>query len=157
LVYNEQMQAFTSLYDSAFDCSMKFTDKLYLVNGDIYEWNKRSTSTSPEGTNGYMPAYVKYVINEQPYGVKVFDNVEFNGNVDTTKLNFTFTTSNNQSGSITNGNGVTVREGEYRFAIPRNNNANYGERLKGKTMQCELTSSSGDFSLQYINTKYRMS
>ena len=60
---------------------------------------------------------------------------------------------------------ITDREYDLRFAIPRNSettdkwNNNWGERMRGRTMTCELSSSSNDkgFSLQYIITKYRIS
>ena len=60
-------------------------------------------------------------------------------------------------------------EYEYRLTIPRDGegkNTNpfdsekqWGNRMRGKTMQCELKSSSNnlDFSLQYIITKFRTS
>jgi len=56
-----------------------------------------------------------------------------------------------------------VDEYDYRLAIPRNgsqdSNIEYGNRMRGKTMQCEMASdyNSTDFSLQYITTKFRMS
>ena len=74
------------------------------------------------------------------------------------KLSFTFKTPLKQQGTIT-GDKIDNTEYNFRFAIPRDNNSSYGGRLKGKTMQVELTSTSSsyDFSLQYILTKYRIS
>ena len=75
-------------------------------------------------------------------------------------LQLRYTTPLKQEGVIKDGKGITNREYDYRLNIPRETgNDVYGGRLRGKTMQCELwsTSSSTDFSLQYITTKYRMS
>lgn len=73
------------------------------------------------------------------------------------------------------GNGkdiITNVEYDFRLTIPRagyeivDNNGNkkwktenYGDRMKGKTMQCSIKSNSNDldFSLQYVITKFRMS
>ena len=75
-----------------------------------------------------------------------------------TNLQFKYNTPLKQESSCT-GSVVTNREYDFRLDIPRNNNDAYGGRMRGKTMQCELksTSNSSDFSLQYIITKYRMS
>jgi hypothetical protein len=72
------------------------------------------------------------------------------------------------------GNDLTLtnREYDFRLNVPRAGyetknkkgetvwkTEDYGDRMKGKTMQCELKSDSNDidFSLQYITTKFRMS
>jgi hypothetical protein len=74
-------------------------------------------------------------------------------------ITFTFDTPLKQHSTGTGSDLITNREYDFRLAIPRNNNSSYGDRMRGKTMQCELKSSSNsnDFSLQYIITKFRMS
>jgi hypothetical protein len=65
---------------------------------------------------------------------------------------------------------MTNLEYDYRLTIPRDgedpdnkkfydNKKFHGDRMRGKTMQCEFKSESNstDFSLQYIITKFRMS
>lgn len=90
------------------------------------------------------------------------------GNSNLSPLTFTYNTPLKQE-SKTTGNSVTNYEYEYRLTIPRNGEGKstnpfdkqkeWGNRMRGKTMQCELKSSSNnlDFSLQYIITKFRMS
>jgi hypothetical protein len=93
---------------------------------------------------------------------KVFDIQTFGGRFyggdNISDLQFKYNTPLKQQSSCT-GISVTNREYDFRLDIPRNNNDTYGGRMRGKTMQCELksTSNSSDFSLQYIITKYRMS
>ena len=43
--------------------------------------------------------------------------------------------------------------------MPRDDKQDWGDRMRGKTMQCEIksTTNNSDFSLQYIITKFRMS
>ena len=64
------------------------------------------------------------------------------------KISFDFYTPLKQHGSIA-GNKIDNTEYNFRFAIPRDNNAQYGGRLRGKTMEAVMKSSSNnyDFSL----------
>ena len=78
-------------------------------------------------------------------------------------LTFTFETPLKQKSAIRGDKAASVDEYDYRLAIPRNGSHDtqieYGNRMRGKTMQCEIASdyNSTDFSLQYITTKFRMS
>lgn len=95
-------------------------------------------------------------------------------------LNFTYKTPLKQESRANGKDIITNAEYDFRLAIPRAgyqtvtienegleneqrvyhwNTSNYGDRMRGKTMQCELESSSNnlDFSLQYIITKFRTS
>lgn len=131
---------------------------------------------------------VKYVVNNEAHMNKVFDLCQFGGrfygggeittsgvvNNHTNNNNalkpllFKFTTPLKQEAHIS-GSEITNREYDFRFAIPRAGyedpdteewiTGKYGDRLRGKTMQCEFSSNSNslDFSLQYITTKYRIS
>ena len=165
LAYSEITQQFTSLYNASFDYKIDFNDRLILVANDNFnEWN---------AGNGYLKPSLKYVVNDNNTYVKVYDNVLFglgdvfddgsyfyNSDVEEKiqPLNFTFKTKGQES---TEQVKITNREYDYRFAIPRNNGAEYADRLRGKTMKCELTTNddvnSADFSIQYIITKYRIS
>jgi hypothetical protein len=106
---------------------------------------------------------VRCVVNKESSNNKVFDISTFGGrfyggdNLD--NLTFTFNTPLKQHSTGTGNSLITNREYDFRLDIPRNNDSSYGDRMRGKTMQCELKSSSNstDFSLQYIITKYRMS
>jgi len=71
-------------------------------------------------------------------------------------LKFDFRTTGQHAECTKN---ITDREFDLRFAIPRSRDAAYCERMRGRTMQCELTSddSSTEFSIQYVITKYRIS
>ena len=84
-------------------------------------------------------------------------------------LTFSYSTPLKQSASISGGDAITNVEYDYKLVIPRNGeNAvsnpfnkqqQWGNRLRGKIMQVEMSSNSNssDFSLHYITTKYRMS
>ena len=139
-------------------------NNLILTNeNDVYKYND-SQGSSILFENVITPL-IQYVVNKESSYNKVFDISTFGGRfyggdkrgVD--KLTFTFKTPLKQSSSGTGSKFITNREYDFRLDIPRNANSSYGDRMRGKTMQCELKSSSNstDFSLQYIITKYRMS
>lgn len=169
VVYNEGLGVFTSVYNIQFDESLPNDNTIRLcrnINNTIkvVDWNKESSNKSMYIDVELKPE-LQYVINKVNTIVKVFDITTFGGrfykgkNEGLNNLTFTFDTPLKQH-SVANGNNlITNREYDFRLAIPRNNNSPYGDRMRGKTMQCELKSSSNstDFSLQYIITKYRMS
>lgn len=168
LAFNESSQAFTSAY--TFDPHFSITAERKVIlganteeDGKLYNWNSAENN---EVTLFDTPAYPKlqYVVNPNAQFVKTFDIMTFGGRFyggdeNLSKLKFTFNTPLKQHAE-TDGTQVTNREYDFRLAIPRDGeNVLYGNRLRGKTMQCEFesTSNSIDFSLQYITTKYRIS
>ena len=171
LAYNEMIQQFTSLYGVDFQHKVELGDELLLVKDqdiDILQWNQNDGNLND--------IRLKYIVNDKSTFTKVYDNLQIGmgdpffgddviGNpinlkdadrqvVKDNTLKFTFNTTSQQS---TCNAGITSREYDLRLAIPRDGNAKYGNRMRGRTMQCELTSSSTEFSLQYIITKYRIS
>ena len=165
LVYSEFVQQFTSLYNIAFENKFEFDGNLMLATSkSVYKWNSSEDDMSKGiGSNNgeLLTPYVKYIVNDNSAYTKVYDNAEIETSYipsDLSNIKITFKTPLDQTGSLQPGD-ITNRERSYRFAIPRDNNSAYGGRLRGKTMQCELTSSSSSkyFSLQHIITKYRIS
>ena len=123
---------------------------------------RRSSRPSEEIWSNKALPKLKFVVNKDPIYNKVFDLQTFGGdfyNGDVTKLTFAYNTPLGQSSTTSGTHPITKRECDYRLAIPRDDNRSYGGRMRGKTMECELTSRSNDydFSIQYITTKYRMS
>lgn len=173
LMFGENVGGFTSLYSVLPTAAITFKDSTLLLNdnGSIYKWNSLDNDGVKGIENEAIYPYLKYVVNANSVYTKVFDNAEIAGrlygggdvrtylNADPlNKLSFMFKTPLKQTGVIT-GDKIDNTEYNFRFAIPRDANAQYGGRLRGKTMQAELksTSNSYDFSLQYIFTKYRIS
>jgi hypothetical protein len=54
-------------------------------------------------------------------------------------------------------NEITLREGNYRYSIPRATNEPYGDRVRGKYMICSIEDTEPDYdsSISYIITKFR--
>lgn len=171
VAYNEQVGAFTSVYTFSpiFYCKL---DNSMLISGDeigdeignnIYKYNelevKNNIYHSKLFGNSALPK-IQFVVNKDSVVNKVYDNQFFNGKFqnDRSNITLTYNTPLEQQG-IETMDKATNRELDYKIAVPRNGNVNYGERLRGKTMQCTIESSSNDpnFSLQYVITKYRIS
>lgn len=163
LIYNEQMQQFTSIYTFYPQYRCNINDKLLLSNHqNIYKWNESSEEYTTLFGKDATPR-IKYIVNNANTYTKVFDICTFGGRFyggdDLSNITFTFDTPLKQHSTGTGNTLITNREYDFRLDIPRNNNSLYGDRMRGKTMQCEFSSNSNstDFSLQYIITKYRMS
>lgn len=166
IVYNENIGAFTSVYDTKFYEKISFPNGTYLIdidNGDIKinQWNVKEDGVIGE-------AKIKYVVNQYPQITKVFDNQEIITENPVTPNQYDLfkfkwnTEFMNCEGPINS----TSREGNFRYAIPRSGNEPYGNRMRGKYMVCEMTwpdSSSEktkrlkDVSILYITTKFRQS
>lgn len=162
VVYNEQIQCFTSVYTFNPVYRAVINDKLYYNDGgDIYRMSTEQPQNASWFSNNANPV-IKYVVNANSQYPKVFDISTFGGRFyggdDLNNITFDFYTPLKQH-SVAHGNQITNREYDFRLDIPRNADSAYGDRMRGKTMQCKLSSSSNstDFSLQYIVTKYRMS
>lgn len=162
LVYNEYIQQFTGVYNIWFTSSVKLYDCLILLQDNFLEqWNTKSE-------NRFYQPILEYVVNKDSTYTKVYDNVEFgmgesfyeteqHTGQEVSDLYFEFKTPLKQESSIQEH--ITNREYDLRFAIPRSGGKPYGDRLRGRTMQCRLmrVGQNSNFSLQYIITKYRIS
>ena len=164
LVYSEQIEAFSSIYKFMPLFGTELSDQVLTTNDTaIYKQNVTEDNESELFGQPMLPK-LQYVVNSQNMFPKVFDIQTFGGRFyggehnDIDVLRFDYKTPLKQQSDCT-GTSITNREYDFRLDIPRNNNDVYGGRMRGKTMECEFssTSNSTDFSLQYIVTKYRMS
>ena len=170
LVYSEITQQFVGLYNIHPTYGMRFSDSIYMSDKNMVgRWNTYKDYVS-SWLNASLTPYLKFPVNDTMQEVKVFDNMRIGGRLyqhqksdlrDTgylSPIKFVFHTPLKQKSSC-NGSSLTNVEYDYRLAIPRNNNDAYGSRMRGKTMEVELSSVSNsmDFSLQYVITKYRIS
>lgn len=166
IVYNQNNKTFTSFVDIPFDESICFNNVQYLLNIDdgqlkVAQWNY--CNNIPSGWDGYLYTTIEYVVNKSSQITKVFDNQEIitSNNPKITKdslekLNYQWRTDINNSS--TNNLQITDREANFRYSIPRQDNAQYGNRIRGKYMICDISGQSNkDLSISYILTKFRIS
>ena len=170
---------FTSVYDEnvQFWCNVLGTiyENKNLIDSKLYLHNYNNGAVEFFENNEVKP-YIKYVVNKDSTLVKTFDIQTFGGRFyggemeNLANLQFDYYTPLKQHSSMRGGENTTDKrrmtnlEYDYRLNIPRNgedseHKKDYGDRMRGKTMQCEIrsNSNSADFSLQYIITKFRMS
>ena len=192
IVYNEQIQAFSSIYTFAPLYKAIIGNDLYIADYDhIYIQNKQDLESYAKLFNKPIFPKIRIVVNKNNIYTKTFDNIVFGGrmyqgsvktianwqmekvpgeyitkehlNSPMHHLTFTFETPLKQKSQTRGDKAISVNEYDYRLAVPRNGQSDsyieYGNRMRGKTMQCEISSdyNSTDFSLQYIITKFRMS
>lgn len=149
VVYSELAQSFTGLYTIPMKTALSFQNDLYFTDDTMYKWNE---------DGGSLDHSLKYVVNDNSSYVKTFDNAEFGAktNDECNNMKITFKTKVG-TGTLTKDD-ITNREYSYRYAIPRAANAEYGDRMRDKTMSVEMTTDGdNNFSIQYIITKYRIS
>lgn len=164
LVYNEQIQGFTSVYDLDPDNYIQFRNGIVLVKNKkktsaLYHYNQSSDGKAYGFGNQTLEPYVEFVINKHIVLPKVYDNQIINGSFNKNDLNITYTTQLGQEGKIEKGVGISDRQLDYRLAVPRNGDNKYGDRLRGKIMNVTLESisNSTQFAIGSVLTKYRLS
>lgn len=173
LVFNEDLQTFTGEYtinavtSADINGNLIYSERDGSTNGfcgsNMYIWNKPANTSVSRISGKYITPQVDFVINKNNTLTKVFDiqtigGKLYDGKDELESISIGYITPLGQE-SQASGSNITNRECDFRITIPRDQDPDYGSRLRGKTMQCQLTSNinSTDFSLQYIITKYRIS
>lgn len=184
VVFDEKIDQFVSIYTLAPHYSASIHNDVYITNNtDVYEYDKDTQTWF--GGSAILPK-INFIVNKSADYNKTFDVQTFGGrfyggstilaqnrigefknlvagehtNEPFEAITFKYNTPLKQYAEANGKDIVTNSEYDFRLNVPRNgNNKNYGDRLRGKIMQCEISSSSksDDFSLQYVTTKYRMS
>lgn len=175
IAFNEYIKAFTSLYTIPFDESVQFNNGVYLIKNnqgtlDVAQWDAYNEYTRT-WDNEILYSSILYIVNKQPLVTKVFDNQEIVTHCDECKLadisnpyfqmhhKYTWETDYTKADNTLEDQ-ITMREHNYRFAIPREINSGlYGSRMRGKYLLCSITNEKPNTSVavQYILTKFRTS
>lgn len=170
IVFNEQVKAFTSIYTVGFDGALAFKDGIYMLdlNGDYMQIGKWDEGDVTDFYDNKLKTKIVYVVNKNPLTTKVFDNQElgsyYRNDVFTDDsyfyLNHVYKWKSDLNETLNIYDlPMTTREGNYRFAIPRADGRNWGNRIRGKYMICSIEdrNPNKDVSLSYILTKFRTS
>ena len=180
IVYNEQVQAFTSIYkfspmfggtvnggtilaslNKLYAHNIQYNNEAMLFGKDIHPMVSYVVNALPT----YNKTYDIQTIGGRFYGGGYDDDLHERNKEDLNPLEFTYNTPLKQKAQI-GGDRVENVEYDYRLTIPRNGETltfnpskQYGNRLRGKFIKCQIKSNSNnlDFALQYITTKFRMS
>ena len=177
LIYNEQLQSFTSFYTHNPNWFFPFSDKLVTIkdNNMYYLHNIFEVDDSDQPREERI-SKVEFVVNKDISNTKVFDNVVFSAELENRDgfyspmiKDIIFKTKTQETNALTI-NDIDLREDNYRFAIPRekaSGNAtqqltsqSYLGRMRGKYLICDYTfdcNNNREFKLPYIKTTYRYS
>lgn len=173
IVYNDKFGFATSVYNRSYEDIANFNNVLYGINvedntiKDIVKYNYL-TKEDVEQSEMLKNQVISFAVNTDKQVAKVFDNQklvtlqrqysdefvnDFFKNV-----TCTFETDLNSS-STSEDDGITDREGNLLYAIPRMNNSEYGDRIRGKWMKVTINNSNPtkDFALSHVITKFRQS
>lgn len=175
VVFNEYIQAFSAIYKLKIHDAVVLPNVIYTINhGDdngltFGKYNVKNEDNPTDAVGNYISTYLQYVVNKQPMYTKVYDNQEIVSNnpnefIAENGHKYEWETelpgkhaeldNINQTKSI-----FTYREGNIRYAIPRANDAEYSERLRGKYMTASIYKDIADYdeTLSYIITRFRIS
>lgn len=177
LIYNEQLQSFTSFYTHNPNWFFPFSDKLITIkdNNMYYLHNIFEVDDSDQPREERI-SKVEFVVNKDISNTKVFDNVVFSAELENRDgfdspmiKDIIFKTKTQETNALTI-NDIDLREDNYRFAIPREKalgnatqqltSQSYLGRMRGKYLICDYTfdcNNNREFKLPYIKTTYRYS
>ena len=184
LIYNEQLQVFTSFYTHDPNWFFPFSDKLVTIkNNNMYYLH--NIYDIPTESQEARTAKIEFVVNKDISNTKVFDNVAFSADLkDENNINKPHIITDVQFKTKTQQtdlkgyddephpayDSIEIREDNYRFAIPREKvsdealnelvSQSYLGRMRGKYLICDYTfdcNSNREFKLPYIKTTYRYS
>lgn len=165
IVYNERLQAFTSFYSHSPQYYLVLSDKLIsIVDNTLFRLQTEGFTVTPEILN----CSIEFVNNKDVQLTKVFDNMLFGADIDTTLTDISFEFKTLRQTSELSANffeNADYREDTYRFAIPRAEisteaSDSYAERMRGKYLICQFKCdniNSGSFKIPYFTTTYRYS
>lgn len=173
LIYNEKLNAFTSLYTFDPDFTLPLTDKIVTTkNNEFYIINSLDIEGFGDTSKDIR---LKIVVNKDPQYTKVFDNIQLQGDfidpnnkiltndiLDSIKLTTKHQVANKDGQDLV----FDYREDTYRLPVPRqdsfeeDDNMSFPARMRGKYMICDYKfKSDKDYSFQMpqITTTYRYS
>lgn len=169
LVFNLSGPYAVGVFTRDYHATIYLTSVLYgICTGRFVQHNNIKES---EKNMFLTPTILQFVVNGVPTTTKTFDNQQINVLQKSTyfglDLNFmanktfVFETDlhNNFETEMMRGQRISAREGNIQYAIPRADNEDYGNRMRGKWMKVTMTDTNPeyDYAISHIITKFRQS
>lgn len=166
LVFNEQMNVFTSFYTHQPDFALMLGDKIVTIKDNAFYEHNESVKADKEVEP--LISKLSIIANDSFANTKVFDNVVFYADFANNVNNITevYFTTKNQTSETVSAQNIECREDTYRFPIPRElmtdttDRMSYVGRMRGKYLTEFYTFDCNDnktFKIPYIKTTYRQS
>lgn len=175
VVYVHNLNLATSEYTRGYQATISLHSILYGLNmldntmqDTQYNFLTHQNIDGENGCGMMDNMVLKFVLNTNPETVKVFDDqkiVIVNDDISNDRMNdqllamtVTYLTDIHGPQSVT-GIRMSYREGEFKYAIPRWGEQNYGNRFRGKWMSQEMSipTPTSDMAISQILTKVRTS
>lgn len=175
VVYVHNLNLATSEYTREYQATISLHSILYGLNmhdntmqDTQYNFLTHQNIDGENGCGMMDNMILKFVLNTNPETVKVFDDqkiVIVNDDISNDRMNdqllamtVTYLTDIHGPQSAT-GIRMSYREGEFKYAIPRWGEQNYGNRFRGKWMSQEMSipQPTSDMAISQILTKVRTS
>lgn len=170
IVFNIKLNVATSVYTRKYDDIISYNNVLYgLSKNNVvkYSFLTNEDCINEEFLN---PTILQFSVNANASITKTFDTQQlvmlsynndenFAENFAKDKILTFITNLNESSYDHKTEEIITDREGNIQYAIPRSNNAEYGNRLKGKWMKVTIEDENPkyDNTISHIITKFRQS
>lgn len=160
LIYNERINAFSGFYTLTPTFRLYFDGDVYFVKDTkLYKYNDNMIN------NGFddeaLPIRLNYLVNAGFQQTKVFDNIEFTGELDKDEITFDFISSYIKSNTLS-GDNLSMREYNYRGAIPRaETDEKFANRMRGRVLYCTMRYNQANFEgtrlITIINEEFMQS
>lgn len=170
LIFNNKQNVATSIYTRDYENIIPFNNVLYGIklesdnNIFITKYNYLS-----EYDNLLSPTAISFIVNSSPSQTKVFDVQKIVTPKREYDLQFIEKYLNNKQYTLTTDicgtaenvalEGMTDREGNICYPIPRFENNRFGNRTRGKWMKVDIVDKepNKDYCISHIITKFRQS
>lgn len=170
LVFNIKVNIATSVYTRDYDDMILFNNVLYGLSKHEVRKHSFIKNENNDNLEFLIPTILQFSVNSNASITKTFDNQQIvmlsynnNENIAETfakdKLLQFDTNLDNSSYDHDTKEIITDREGNIQYAIPRSNNSEYGNRLKGKWMKVTIEDENPKYNntISHILTKFRQS
>lgn len=137
VIFNERINAFTGFYSLTPVFRVYFDGDVYFVKDNrLYKYNDNMVNNGFD--DSALPISLNYLVNTQYQLTKVFDNIEFTGELVKDRISFDFTASYLKANRLP-GSNLSMREYNYRGAIPRVVSTDqFANRMRGRVLYCTL-------------------
>lgn len=144
LIYSERAKAFTGFYTLMPQFRVYFDGDVYFVKGHkLYKYNDGMVNNGFE--DQALPIRLNYLVNAQYPKTKVYDNIEFAGELVKSSIKFDFISSYLSSNTLP-GSDLSMREYNYRGAIPRVESTDkFANRMRGRVLYCTMRYNQDNF------------
>lgn len=169
LIFSSKLGVGTSIYTRDYESTIQFKNVLYGLKISKYKLYATQYNYLVDCDKFLTPTVLQFVVNSSASQTKVFDNqkvvtlkryyIEDSAKRYMENKKYSFTTDICGVTELKEITDVTDREGNICYTIPRFDNAEYGNRIRGKWLKVDIVDNNPnkESSISHIITKFRQS